>query len=221
MTDQPDGLSIGQVAERTGLSVHALRFYEREGIFLSPVRRAAGGRRLYTEDDVDWLTLCTILRGAAMPLEDIRRYTELVRAGDGNELERLALLRHHEERVREQQRKLDRCLDLVRFKIGVYEDILTAGGTTPAEDRAPLPATLRAARAVRVIGQGDHRADASGIPRGFTVAAVVMLAAVLLKLLLKNQCGRAKPRSALGARGCRGPVCRRGYGLPWCRRGGG
>ena len=67
MTDQPGELSIGQVAERTGLSVHALRFYEREGVFLSPIRRAAGGRRVYAEDDVDWLTLCTILRGAGMP----------------------------------------------------------------------------------------------------------------------------------------------------------
>lgn len=118
MTDQPDELSIGQVAERSGLSVHALRFYEREGIFLSPIRRAAGGRRVYTEDDVDWLTLCTILRGAAMPLEDIRQYTELVRAGDGNEPERLVLLRQHEERVREQQQKLDRFRDLIRFKMG-------------------------------------------------------------------------------------------------------
>ena len=43
MTDQPEDLSIGQVAELTGLSVHALRFYEREGILLSPIRRAAGG----------------------------------------------------------------------------------------------------------------------------------------------------------------------------------
>ncbi len=36
-------LSIGQVAERTGLSVHALRFYEREGLLADPVQRAAGG----------------------------------------------------------------------------------------------------------------------------------------------------------------------------------
>jgi DNA-binding transcriptional MerR regulator len=136
MTDQPAGLSIGQVAERTGLSVHALRFYEQEGVFLTSIRRASGGRRVYTEDDVDWLALCTILRGAGMPLEDIRRYTELVRAGDGNEAERLILLRQHEERVREQQQQLDRCLDLIRFKIGIYEDIL-AGDTAPAEDKAP------------------------------------------------------------------------------------
>jgi DNA-binding transcriptional MerR regulator len=156
MTDQPDELSIGQVAERTGLSVHALRFYERESIFLSPIRRAVGGRRVYTEDDVDWLMLCTILRGAAMPLEDIRRYTELVRAGDGNEPERLALLRQHEERVREQQEKLDRCLDLIRFKIGVYEDIL-AGDTAPAEDKASLPATIiPKPRGISGPGCGSH-----------------------------------------------------------------
>jgi len=68
MTQTPAGLSIGQVAERTGLSVHTLRFYEKQGIFLSPPRRDSGGRRVYTEDDVDWLTLCTILRGLRVSL---------------------------------------------------------------------------------------------------------------------------------------------------------
>jgi DNA-binding transcriptional MerR regulator len=125
MTQTPAGLSIGQVAERTGLSVYTLRFYEREGIFLSPPRRAPGGRRVYTEDDVDWLT--------DMPLPDIQRYTGLVRAGDGNELERLELLRQHEERVRARQGQLDRCLDLIRYKVGVYEDILAAVDPDPQQ----------------------------------------------------------------------------------------
>ena len=56
-------LSIGQVAQRTGLSVHALRFYESEGLFASPVRRAAGGRRIYSEWDVEWLDVCIPGRG--------------------------------------------------------------------------------------------------------------------------------------------------------------
>lgn len=134
MVDQSEQLTIGQVAARTGLSVHTLRFYEREEILVQPVRRAAGGRRVYTEDDVDWLTLCTILRGAGMPLPDIRRYTELVQAGDGNESERLELLRQHEQRIRAQQEQLDRCRDLIEFKIGVYEDILA---TTAANHCSP------------------------------------------------------------------------------------
>jgi DNA-binding transcriptional MerR regulator len=130
MVDQPEQLSIGQVAARTGLSVHTLRFYEREEILAQPVRRAAGGRRVYTQDDVDWLTLCTVLRGAGMPLPAIRRYTELVQAGDGNEPERLELLREHEQRIHAQQEQLDRCLDLIKFKIGVYEDILATTDTS-------------------------------------------------------------------------------------------
>ncbi|HEX2772017.1 MAG TPA: MerR family transcriptional regulator [Micromonosporaceae bacterium] len=117
-------LSIGQVAERTGLSVHALRFYEREGVLANPVRRGPGGRRAYSEDDVDWLTLCIILRASGMPLPAIRRYTELVREGGGNEGERLALLRDHQQHVLAQIGQLNRCLDLIRFKVGVYEDLL-------------------------------------------------------------------------------------------------
>ncbi|WP_208630234.1 MerR family DNA-binding transcriptional regulator, partial [Amycolatopsis kentuckyensis] len=41
-------MGIGEVAERTGLSVHALRFYEREGLLVGPVPRTVGGRRRYT-----------------------------------------------------------------------------------------------------------------------------------------------------------------------------
>jgi DNA-binding transcriptional MerR regulator len=119
-------LSIGQVAGRTGLSVHALRFYEREGILATTVHRDSGGRRRYTEDDVDWLTLCMVLRESGMPLPEIRRYTELVRQGAGNEPERLVLLRAQQDRIAAQMAQLNRSLDLIRFKIGVYEDHLDA-----------------------------------------------------------------------------------------------
>ena len=124
MSDIERRLSIGEVAERTGLSVHALRFYEREGLLASPIQRDPGGRRVYDEDDVGWLTVCVVLRGSAMPLPEIRRYTELVRAGEGNETERLDLLREHRRRVLDQMDQLRKCLDLINYKVGVYEDIL-------------------------------------------------------------------------------------------------
>ncbi|GAA4983145.1 MerR family transcriptional regulator [Kitasatospora paranensis] len=118
------GLSIGQVAARTGLSVHALRFYEREGILANPVQREAGGRRRYTEGDVEWLNLCIVLRASGMPLPEIRRYTGLARTGAGTEPDRLALLRDHEQRVLGQLADLQRCLDIVRHKVAAYEDYL-------------------------------------------------------------------------------------------------
>ncbi|RJL31831.1 MerR family transcriptional regulator [Bailinhaonella thermotolerans] len=140
-------LTIGQVAGRTGLSVHTLRFYEREGILADPVRREPGGRRVYGEHHVEWLNLCVLLRASGMPLPAIREYTELVRRGGHTAAERLALLRAHRDRVRERMARLDECMDLIEFKIRVYEDHLEQGPPegehlcgAPAEEPAAHPA---------------------------------------------------------------------------------
>lgn len=129
MTKDAPGLSIGQVADRTGLSVHALRFYEREGLLADVVRRDAGGRRVYREDDVAWLGMCTRFRDTGMPLPEIRRYAALVRQGPGNEKERLAVLREHQERVTDSIRALGECLDVIAYKVRAYEDHLDNGTT--------------------------------------------------------------------------------------------
>ncbi|TCC04291.1 MerR family transcriptional regulator [Kribbella soli] len=122
-----DGLSIGQVAERTGLSVHALRFYEREGLLADAVRRESNGRRVYTEDDVDWLNMCIKFRSSGMPLDTIRKYTELVRQGAGNEADRLALLKSHQDHVRAQIEELNECLNVITWKVDIYQQHVDAG----------------------------------------------------------------------------------------------
>jgi DNA-binding transcriptional MerR regulator len=132
------GMSIGQMAERTGLSVHTLRFYEREGILASPVRRGPGGRRLYTDADAEWLTVCVNLRATGMPIPAIRQYTDLVRRGDGNEQQRLDLLRQHRTRVLAQMDTLQRCLDLISHKVAIYESITAP--TSPPSPCAPTGA---------------------------------------------------------------------------------
>jgi DNA-binding transcriptional MerR regulator len=120
-------LSIGQVAGRTGLSVHALRFYEREGLLATPVYRDSGGRRVYSEWDLEWLELCVKLRESGMPLIAIRRYAELVRAGEGNEKDRLGLLREHQDRIEAQVTALRACLEVISFKVRLYEERLARG----------------------------------------------------------------------------------------------
>jgi DNA-binding transcriptional MerR regulator len=44
-------LTIAEVAERTGLTRHTLRYYERDGLMLS-VGRAGSGHRRYSERDL-------------------------------------------------------------------------------------------------------------------------------------------------------------------------
>jgi DNA-binding transcriptional MerR regulator len=129
-TERDARLGIGDVAERTGLSVHALRFYEREGLMLAQhVARGTGGHRRYTPMDVKWLVICIKLRASGMPLAQIRRYAALVREGPGNERERLDLLREQQARVERQLADLQECLQIITRKVGVYERHL-ADGTT-------------------------------------------------------------------------------------------
>lgn len=120
-------LSIGEVAEQTGLSVHALRFYEREGLLVGPVQRTSGGRRRYTGVDVDWLRICVKLRESGMPLADLKRFAELVRHGPGNEEERLRLLDAHQQRVEAQIQALEECRSVIAWKVGVYTEHLASG----------------------------------------------------------------------------------------------
>ena len=127
VTVVPQGLTIGEVAQRTGLSVHTLRFYENAGLLADDVQRAANGRRCYGEHHVEWFAICTNLRASGMPLEAIRRYAALVRQGAGNEAERLALLRHHEQRVKAQMTDLQQSLDLIAYKVKIYQDRLVRG----------------------------------------------------------------------------------------------
>ncbi|MEW9533826.1 MerR family transcriptional regulator [Microbispora sp. NPDC049125] len=123
------GMSIGEVARRTGLSVHTLRLYEREGLLAGEVRRDEKGRRLYSEWDVEWLGNCVKFRASGMPLATISRLAELVRKGSGNEAERLELLCEHQDRIAEQLAQLHACLDLVNDKVAAYRRHLAAGAS--------------------------------------------------------------------------------------------
>lgn len=129
-TARPDpqaGLSIAEAARRSGVSVHTLRYYERAGLVVTTVDRTAGGWRRYHQLDLDWITVCTKLRATGMPIKTIRRYAQLVSAGQGNEQERLALLEAHRVDVTAKLAELRQNLDLIDHKIDVYRGRLATG----------------------------------------------------------------------------------------------
>jgi DNA-binding transcriptional MerR regulator len=115
-------LSIAEASEETGLTADTLRYYEKDGLMLRAVRRSASGHRRYSEDDLRWIQLITRLRATGMPIRDVRRYTDLVRRGDGNEQDRLDLLRAHRQLVLAQLAEVTEHLGAIDAKIGIYED---------------------------------------------------------------------------------------------------
>ncbi|MCW2856260.1 MAG: transcriptional regulator, MerR family [Marmoricola sp.] len=114
-------LTIAEAAEKTGLTAHTLRYYERDGLMLGAVDRSASGHRRYSAQDLTWIQLITRLRSTGMPIRDVRRYAGLVRAGAGNEGERLAILKGHRDRVQSQLAETARHLRAIDHKIGIYE----------------------------------------------------------------------------------------------------
>jgi len=122
-------LTVSEAAERVGLSAHTLRWYERIGL-LDPVRRDTGGRRRYSERDVERLRFLTKLRATGMPIADMLRYVELVQHGTHTGPARLVLLTEHRDRVLDQIAALQRDLAVIEYKIDMYRD--AERGTRPA-----------------------------------------------------------------------------------------
>jgi DNA-binding transcriptional MerR regulator len=111
--------SIGEVAEKSGLSPYTLRWYERIGL-LDRVERGPDGRRRFSQADLDWLVLLSRLRATGMSVRDMQLYAELVRSG-AREQERLDLLRRHRELVVQALAVQQECLRLLDGKIRIYQ----------------------------------------------------------------------------------------------------
>lgn len=114
-------LSISRVAQVTGVSVHAIRYFEAEGMLLRPIPRAASGHRRFEPEDVDWLLLCNRFRASGMPIAKIIEFADLIKEGPGNEGERLEVLRTHQRRVRARLAELEAALEVISAKVCAYE----------------------------------------------------------------------------------------------------
>ena len=116
-------LTIADAARASGLSAHTLRYYERAGL-LDPVERNGGGHRRYTDGDLDRIRFLSKLRATGMPIREVRRYADLLKASEGNDRERLALLEAHRERVLRRLEETAGNLELIEWKINLYRERL-------------------------------------------------------------------------------------------------
>ncbi|GAA4909377.1 MerR family transcriptional regulator [Streptomyces coeruleoprunus] len=69
-------MRIGEVAERTGLSLRTIRHYEDMGLVV-PSARSKGGFRLYTEADVERLTVIRRMKPLDFSLDEMRELLDL------------------------------------------------------------------------------------------------------------------------------------------------
>lgn len=107
-------VSVGDVASELGVSVDALRYYERAGL-ISPARNEAGHRR-FGASDIDRLHVVLALRRSGVAIEDIRGIVaskDPSRDARQNVAAVRARLATLEASIRRQQQQLDAALDLL------------------------------------------------------------------------------------------------------------
>jgi DNA-binding transcriptional MerR regulator len=116
-------LTIQQVAEATGLSVHTLRYYERVGL-IHPIGRAENTHRRYSMDDIGWIEFLMKLRATGMSIQQMQAYAELQRQGEESLPARLEMLKSHRQKVEETVNELSKHLELIDYKIQIYSEIV-------------------------------------------------------------------------------------------------
>lgn len=117
--------TISEVAEKMGVSVHTLRFYDKEGL-LPDVERV-NGRRVFKDKDFGWLRVLNCLKNTGMPLKDIKRYLELCKKGDESLQERMDIMLAQKESIESQIKFLQLNMKELEYKIWYYEEALKAG----------------------------------------------------------------------------------------------
>ena len=112
-------MTIGEMAKQTNLPESTLRYYEKKELL--KVERDVNGRRVYAENDVEWIQFIRRLKETGMPLKSIQQYAKLRYLGTQTMPKRLELLQLHREYVIEQQKKWEEYLQNLEHKIDFYQ----------------------------------------------------------------------------------------------------
>jgi DNA-binding transcriptional MerR regulator len=109
-------IRIGELAERTGVSVRSLRYYEEQGLLAS--ERTPGGHRMFPEPVVDRVILIQELFAAGLNSAKIYQILPCMRDADGRPSERatpklVQQLRSERDRIDRQIADLERSREVL------------------------------------------------------------------------------------------------------------
>ncbi|HEU0229665.1 MAG TPA: MerR family transcriptional regulator [Burkholderiaceae bacterium] len=115
-------LGIDEVARRTGLTAHTLRYYERIGL-IAPIARAEGGQRRYTAPDLAWIEFLLRLRTTNMPIGTMQVFARLRGAGDSTIPARRQMLEAHLTDVLQAIETMRQSAQALQAKIDHYRSL--------------------------------------------------------------------------------------------------
>ena len=143
--------SIGQVAEMFGLPISTLRYYDKQGLF--PNMERVSGIRKFSEAEIEALRVIECLKKAGMEIKDIRQFMDWCKEGPATYSQRKELFERQKAHMEEEIARMNRTLDMLKFKCWYYEQAIKDGG----EDRLKALIPDRLPEGIRKAYENAHR----------------------------------------------------------------
>lgn len=118
--------SVKEVADKTGLSEHTIRYYTNLGL-IPNLSRNNNHYRMFDQEALDTLLAIKCLRGTGMSLKDIKRYMDLVQMGDSTVPIRYNIILKQKESVKNKLKEVNKQLDFVNYKLSLYKEKMKMG----------------------------------------------------------------------------------------------
>lgn len=125
--------TIKQVAEKMGVSVPTLRYYDKEGL-MPFIEKKENGTRVFKDEDFKGLEIITCMKNSGMPIKEIKRYMDMCIGGDSTLIDRLEVFLKRKEIVKKQIEELNNIMNVIDHKIRYYEIAIEAGSESIHKD---------------------------------------------------------------------------------------
>lgn len=117
--------TISALSQKTGLSIHTLRYYEKEGL-LRYVERTESGRRVYGEASMGCLLGVLCMKQAGMTLPQIKAFMDVTIEGVETLPQRLEMMVNARDQLVKLKEAVERGLQLANFFIGGCKNAMEA-----------------------------------------------------------------------------------------------
>jgi DNA-binding transcriptional MerR regulator len=147
--------TIKQAADIMNISAHTLRFYAKNDMFPF-ITRDYNNIRQFSDKDLEWVKLVKCLRDTGMPLEEVKKYIELCKAGDATIGERYRMILEQKKKALEQMKDLQNSIDLLSYKAEMYGSFIKEGRDRCNPATASLPLGDRKKTAAPAAGKNGN-----------------------------------------------------------------
>ncbi|MFQ3800803.1 MerR family transcriptional regulator [Staphylococcus equorum] len=113
---------IKEVAQKTNLEPHTIRYYEQEGL-LPFIERDEHGYRNFRESDLGWFDFINCLKITGMSISDLRKIITMTVNEEEDFDSRRKILLEHKNVLEKQQEALNKAFNKVDVKLQYFNEL--------------------------------------------------------------------------------------------------